>query len=186
MICSEPFPEIYTWLKTLGQDVFGNAPFKLVWSEDETELRHGTFSDFDNLIFLRTVTETRRTKKYPYIKERWILEKYFPAEKTFNLELPESRNGCYEPFFVFESGKGDYLLPTIKVVEFIVNMASGKTRKMTPGERLALHEKAEDKEVQDFADSLDCSPIQNALHMKQGVGYSATEEQILMRRMGLR
>lgn len=164
---------INKWLSKQGKSAALDPLFRLVWSNNEIELRHGTFNDFYGNLFIRQVTEVRETKKYPYIRDRWVLERFVPPEQAFCSELPNSINGSYEPFFVFESKSGIYLQPTLKVVEFIVSAANRmQSEKITPQERLNMLERKEDREIADFMDQIDTSPIQNALHMKEAVGYT--------------
>jgi hypothetical protein len=163
---------INKWLKTQGLTPFGEPIFRLIWSDESFEYRRGTFNDFYESIYLRTVTETRKVPKYNYIFERWVLEIWSPATSP---ELPESlERGSYEPFFVFEDKDGNYLPPAFKAVQFIIN-ASQQVRS-TPLTRASdlITEASlkEDKEVQHFMDQIDTSPISNALHMREGLGYT--------------
>ena len=162
--------EIHNFIKKFGQHTTGYDWFRLTWSTTATEKRFGKFRDFnDEGLFLREVTELRETRKYNYIHDRWILERYVTPENAFNMEIPESVMGTYEPVYVFESASGEYLIPTLKVVEFIMNFSMGDRRVMNATERKTLAELAEDKEVKEFIDSLDCSLIQNALHLREAV-----------------
>jgi hypothetical protein len=158
-------------IKTHGFNPVGNPLFQIVWSEKATEMRQGIFNDFYNDIFIRQFTGVREVKKYSYIHERWILERWFPPEVCQNSELPMSYQGSYECIHVFENSKGEYVVPTIKIVSFLIDMANRPVR-MTPEERRDIYLKMEDQEVQEFIESLEISPIANALHMKQGTGYT--------------
>ena len=112
---------IDTWLKKQGKTPVGDPIFRMIWSTTATEVRHGTFNEFSGTLFVRQVTETRETRKYNYIHDRWILEKWIPPEKSLIRELPLSYQGSYEPIFVFEDKDGNFLEPNIKVVEFIID-----------------------------------------------------------------
>ncbi|MFI5420539.1 MAG: hypothetical protein ACHQ1H_06190 [Nitrososphaerales archaeon] len=159
------------FLKKQGKVPSGAPLFKLVWSNSETELRSGTFEDYTTGgLFIRTFVGTRRVLKYNYIIDRWILEKWFPPELTISHELPDSKNGSYEPLYVFEDKKGNYLPPNLKALNFLIEQTRQPNRS-TPEQLInALLEK-EEKEVKEIEDSLDLSPIQNALHMGEGTGY---------------
>jgi hypothetical protein len=167
------FKIINNWLRTFGRNEKGEPLFKLVWSDNETELRYGTFSDFHDSIFLREVTETRRVQKYNYISERWVLEKWLPL---VNREVPESaENGMYEPFWVFQDRAGNYLQPTMKAVQFLIEFCDkvGRVPSSTRAAELKQEdEEAFEKEISRFQDELDCSPMLNALSLNDGVGYS--------------
>jgi hypothetical protein len=164
-----PDPTIKQFLDNFQKNLRGEPIFRLIWSEDSFEVRRGVFNDYNGLIFLRTEAAVRRVPKYNYIKDRWILEKWVSPEECFTPELPESTQGSYEPCFVFEDAKRNPLPVTRKVVEFLVNWANGKVRSMSNSERKTLESSIEEKEIQDFMDALEVSPITNALHMKEGV-----------------
>lgn len=143
--------------------VDGNPIYRLVWSNDMTEKRFGEFSDFYNDVFLRTVTETREVPKYSYIDDRWILEMLILGTG-------------YEPLFTFESAKGEFLHPTLKICLFLVEqnerMRLDRPSPLSRAAELREQERVrEDREVQDFMDQIDSSPIQNALHLREGIGY---------------
>lgn len=110
-----------TWLSRQEKLVDGRPVFRLTWSTTASEVRHGTFNDFsDSGLFIRQITETRETRKYNYVKDRWILERWTPPDRVSSQELPMSFNGTYEPIFVFEGSNGEALPVTLKVVEFII------------------------------------------------------------------
>jgi hypothetical protein len=155
-----------------GTDIFGHAFFRVVWSEDMTEIRFGKFNEFVGDRFIRTVTGNHRVRKYNYIHSRWILEKYFPPEVAFNEMIPESREGSYEPIFVFEDKDANPLPITLRVLDLLCSASSGKLRKADATEMRAFHEKLEQKEIQDFIDSIDTSPLQSLLHSREAIGYT--------------
>ena len=96
--------------------------FKLVWSNDERELRIGTYNTFDiHGNFIKQETKPENSLKYSWIKERWILEQWAPPEVCLNPELPDSINGSFEPIYVFEDKFGRALPLNGRVVEIIIN-----------------------------------------------------------------
>jgi hypothetical protein len=106
-------------VKLHGVDASGRPRYRLVWSDDCLEYRNGVFNDFYHDLFLRQVEEVRETKKYPYIKERWILEKlFFPKEP--NPELPGIEKGYYELAWVLQDKSGNYLRPNLRAIEFFI------------------------------------------------------------------
>lgn len=163
---------IDNWLSKQERTLQGEPIYRLVFSDTQTEIRVGVFNDYTGNILLRRTAEARETKKYPFINSRYVLEKWFPPEYIFTPEVPMTVNGSYEPFFVFEDSKGNYLEPTLKVVEFIVGATRNPGKKITPGDRAAQYALSEEREVQAFMDLLECSPVTNALHMKEAVGYT--------------
>jgi hypothetical protein len=94
--------------------------FKLVWSDDQYELRTGNFREFLGDIFVREVKKTERTLKYNYLSEMWILEQWFPPDVSFNEELPESIHGSFEPLYVFADKNNTPLPLKLDVVQFII------------------------------------------------------------------
>jgi hypothetical protein len=160
------------FLDRQGRNLQDLPNWKLVWSEDAMELRKGEFSEFLGSVFLRTVRDVRWVRKYSYIKDRWILERWFPPEICYTDELPNSVQGSYEPVFVYEDKNGLALPVTIKSLEHIIG-AANRPRKVSAEQRELeiMNEltKAEDQEVKDFEDSIDASPIASLLHTKEGI-----------------
>jgi hypothetical protein len=147
--------------------------FRLVWADDQREWRTGTFNEYSGPIFLRTFTGTRLTKKYFNIHERWILEQRFPPTMAFDPSLPNSRQGSYECIYVFESGKGDSLPLSLRVVDLIVSIKLN--RKPTKQQiHDAIAEQMAKSEVDDYFESelANMSVIGNALRMREAVGYN--------------
>ena len=141
-----------------------------------TEKRFGHFQDFYGDLFVRAYDGIRECRKYNYIKDRWILEKFTPG---YNPEIQDDYGGTYEPFFVFESAKGEYLPPTIKVVQFIVYMARHRVV-TTAAERKEIMEAAEEQELKEFLGKLEevgRSPIESLLETGEGVSlYTPSKE----------
>lgn len=151
----------------------GKSPlYKLVWSNSELELRHGTFREFHDDVFIREVTETRWTRKYWYINERWILERWIPPELVAsNKELVLASQGSYEPIYTFEDSKRFYLEPNIKVLNFILDQAE-KHHHITKEEIMNELKDKEEKEVLAFMEAMDYqSDIGAALSLGEGIGY---------------
>jgi hypothetical protein len=111
---------INKWLKQeFGKQIDGRPNWRIIWSEDEREVRKGTFTDWYGHIIVRTVREIRNLRKYEYHpdwRERWILEKLI-----FGVPNPEIFNqhaGSYEPIYVFRDHRDKYIRPTMKGVQF--------------------------------------------------------------------
>jgi len=97
--------------------------FRLVWSDDEYELRKGTFGRFYGGEKISEYEAVEYRPKYSWLKERWVLEQWFGPQVTYMKELPESKSGSYEPIYVFESHAGSPLPLNLEVVAFIVKNA---------------------------------------------------------------
>jgi hypothetical protein len=88
-----------------------------------------------------------------------------------NPEIPESQWGSYEPIYVFQDKNGKALELNLKVCEFIVSRAEKPTH-ITAEERVQELLDKEDAEVKFYEDYLEVSPITNALHLGEAVGYT--------------
>jgi len=124
---------INKWLKgQYGSDLLNRPIFRIVWSEDELEKRAGTFEDFYGSILCRTWKGVRECKKYgaATYKERFILEKLIFG--IDNQEIwGETKNGTYEPVWVFRGPGDTYQVPTLKATEFVLRMLLGDKEKRT-------------------------------------------------------
>lgn len=106
----------------------GRPIYRIVWSDDQLEMRKGTYSDWYGHIFIREVKNiTRLVKKYWYFdKPSWVLEKlsFYASNaqmKEVLDELVEARNGSYEPVYRFYRESTKQNLPVnMRVVDFIV------------------------------------------------------------------
>lgn len=133
----------------------GHKIFRLVWSESTFENRYGTFREFtEGGLFIREVTETRRTRKYNYIHNRWIFEMWAPGNLTANRELPDAANGDYVPVYVFEDRGGNYLPPNEKVVRFLIAALHGKIKR----DEIPSREYLEEREIQKTMETMDDHP----------------------------
>lgn len=91
--------------------------YRVVWSDDQTEKRHGIFEDYYSGIFVRQVEETREVRKYPYIHERYVLERCFGVPEQ-NEEL--TTKTTYEPIWTFQGKRGEFLLPIVDACWWII------------------------------------------------------------------
>lgn len=142
------------YLNTQERTITGKPIYRIVWSETILENRHGIFRDYveGTNILIREVDDIRLVKKYSYIRERWVLEKWADGKVAFNKELPDSINGDYIPVYVFEDGKGKYLPPNRKVVDFILAYFRGNvTKDGIPSE--AYLEEQETRRIEDELDN---------------------------------
>lgn len=117
--------------ETYGLESSINEPmFRVVFSDEQREKRLGTYNDFTKSgIFIRTVTEVREVPKYQWIKSRWILERLVVVPEVNMIELPTTKLS-YEPLWIFETQRGEYLPPKFEVAKIVVDTmyaALGKT-----------------------------------------------------------
>lgn len=92
--------------------------YRVVFSDNEFEMRKGDFDIYHRDIFLRTEHTTRKVKKYSYIKSKFLIEKWVPAMLNPNTEEIKDYNN-YEPMYVFEDKDGNYLRPIWRVADTV-------------------------------------------------------------------
>lgn len=120
---SVPVDAINNFLKNYGS-YDGKVKFRLVWANDQTEKRLGTFTDYlpGTDIFLREVTEVREIKKYrePNFKDTYVIEKLVP-----NYHKAISGRLSYEPIWSYDIRLNDGSIkhPTFEAVQFFMRMA---------------------------------------------------------------
>jgi len=126
------------------RDFYGMSPldgtkakYRVIWSTGLTEKRHGEFNDYYGNIFIRSVIATREVPKYPYDKNRWVLERYIRTGDNPELEGTDH----YEPIWTFKSANGGFLPLNWKAIEIIVNSLENPL-KVNP---VAVLEEAENK-----------------------------------------
>jgi hypothetical protein len=101
--------------------VTGKPMWRIVWSDDEFEVRYGVWSDFSPAgILLRQVQEARKVPKYSYIHERYVLEHLVGVPQINAGELPTVRMS-YEPIRTFQDKNGDFLPPNLLAAKLIIN-----------------------------------------------------------------
>lgn len=90
--------------------------FRLMWSEDILEKRWMTHTD-EGMQLLHP--EVREVPKYRhYIKDRYILEGLTVVPKFVETDLIEEIS--YEPLWTFETGNGEFLIPTWPAIHHIL------------------------------------------------------------------
>lgn len=112
--------EINDWLKrTYGCNDAGDPHFRVVFSDNQIESRWGHYNEYCGSIFLREFVGVREVPKYPWVKHKWILERWIPPTLAYTHEIPATRNGSYEPVQVFERD-GNPVPVTRQILEQIV------------------------------------------------------------------
>lgn len=172
--------EINKRLKIYGSNDYGDPNFRVVFTDDETERRKGTFTDYHNNIFVRTVSEIREVPKYPWLKARFIIERWASGDKAYHPDLVTIKNGVYICIYVFQSSKdGSYLPPLWKVTEIIVDAVLHPARGSEIKSRdIAIEEVTKEKEIVEIQEGLaiqsENSKIKDRLSSRESasVGYS--------------
>lgn len=104
------------YLRELYGETDGKAHFRITWSEDEIEKRITQFTK-DGLQLLRP--EVRELPKYrQWIQAKYLIEKLTVVPQFIETDLVESLS--YEPLFVFENGKGDFMPPRLDVAKIAI------------------------------------------------------------------
>jgi len=155
------FESINKWLKeTGGQTPSGGQIFRLVHSAQQTEIRFGEFHDFSTGgILLRTFRGSREVKKYDYFTPCYVLERWIPPEMLENTnELPNWRQGSYEPFWVFLDKDDKPIDPNMEVVQFMIHFHFNP-RKKTPEQIMSHHEKVRQQLIDQYADQIDINQL---------------------------
>jgi hypothetical protein len=111
--------------------VTGKPMWRVVWSEDQFEYRHGTYVDYDRSgCCLREVTETRYAPKYSqWIRNKHVLERLVVIPEINAGDLPATKLS-YEPVYPFETNSGQYLPPRLDACQFVIETvlsAQGKS-----------------------------------------------------------
>jgi len=113
-------------LETLNQrlvDHFGidsdtaRPMFRIVWANDQLEKR--MVSELDSGIAL-LFPEVREVKKYPYLKDLYVLERLVVIPEVNAHELPTQKLS-YEPIFAYRKNNGDPIPPMWEGTKFIVD-----------------------------------------------------------------
>ena len=158
------------WLETKGKSPDGKILYRLVWSDSIFENRLGTFNDFtESGLFVRQITEVRRVRKYSYIHERYIFEKWAPGNMTASRELPDAFSGDYIPVYIFEDREGKYLPPTEKSIEFILNFMNGRITK----DRVLSEEEIDNKGIAHEVEKMDTHPMfATSGESRDSIGYT--------------
>lgn len=106
----------------------GRPIYRIVWSDEQLEMRRGTYTDWYGHILIREEHNiVREVKKYWYFdKPSWVLEKlvFFAGReelKEVTKELVNSYNGSYETIYRFYRSSTKQNLPVIPhIVDFII------------------------------------------------------------------
>lgn len=168
--------------ETYGRSDDGRPFFRISWSDSQTEKRFGTFREWlgtgPGAIFLREYTGVSERRKYPDIRERWVLEKLiFPS--SLGIHDWDLINGSYEPIWTFEGPGGSYQKPEWWACEMICKIAIyGPAAKITQADEEEIEQKAFDKAVAHNLDILqnDEPDLVNAMRHGEAIVVPTTFE----------
>lgn len=125
-----------------GKSLDGRPNFRIMWSTNEKETRIGDYNVFYGKIFIRREPGAKVVAKYPFNKDRWVLERLIYER---NPEILSSENGTYEPLYFFEDSEHNPLPVIWNAVEYAVTT-------VLFGEKTKVHKSGEaeeaDKEVE--------------------------------------
>ena len=137
----------------------GRPIYRVAWSDDQLEIRCGTFTDWYGPILIRQEHKAvREIKKYWYFpKPYWVLEKLsfingYKALKDIVEELVDARNGTYEPIHVFRDASDNATPVSLAVVNIILHTLHNPLKKMTESDFAEIERIEEEREVQHFED----------------------------------
>lgn len=141
-----------TLAQTYGKYIDGRPKWRVIWSDDEIEKRLVEKETFSGTIYIGMAAEMEVTKKYSYIRERWILEKLIFSPIP---QIVDSERGHYEPYWVFQDKHGNYLKPLWRIVEILVNFAiTKKVERKNVVISMNDEKREQDLEIRKFMDEL--------------------------------
>jgi len=142
-------------LRNFGLNEYGESIFRCVFSDDQVEKRKGEFNEFYGSLFVRRVKGVKEVRKYPWIKRKWIIERWASGKLAYHPDLETDKNGVYICVYVYQDVNGNYLPPLLKVALIVVNQLLNPRSK---SEALAQDEeqlkKEEELEVQKIEEEL--------------------------------
>jgi len=101
-----------------GQADDGQAIFRIVWSEDQYEMRKTKYTDSGLELLQEEIRELPKYKQW--IHNKYILERLVAIPEINNGELA-GRKISYEPLHVFEDKFGYPLPPKFEISKFIID-----------------------------------------------------------------
>lgn len=137
-----------------GRELDGRQRYRVVWSTTQLETRVGEFNEFYGDIFLRKFVGIKEVPKYPYDKDRWVIERLFYIK---NPEILAEKPGSYEPIYVLKGPTGEFLPLNWKVVDLVVNYAEKKPMgiHLTDSDFDEMEAKEKEADARYFEDVLD-------------------------------
>lgn len=130
--------------KVYGKNLKGEPIFRISFSDTQIEKRFGKFAEFSGPIFLREFCGLREVPKYPYLKAKYVLERWMPPSLAHTHEIPGTSEGSYEPVYVYQTADGEALSPIEIVAHKIIQQLFNP---ILPGDRQSRIKTEEDKFV---------------------------------------
>ena len=142
-------------LGVYGVNSYNEPVFRVVFSDDQTEKRNGVFNEYFGSIFVRQVRGVKEVQKYPWIKRKWILERWAPGELSYHPSLVTDKNGVYICVYVFQDANGNYLPPIWRAAEIVVkHLLNPRTKSRALAEDREQLEREEKEEVNRIVEEL--------------------------------
>lgn len=124
-------------LKIYGFNIYDDPIFRVVFSDDEREVRRTKIKG-----------EVAEIWKYPWIKSKWILERWASGELSYHPSLITFKDGVYICVYVFQDKDQNYLPPLWDVTEIVVrNLLHPRTKSEALSQDKEIEEKNEEKEI---------------------------------------
>ena len=95
----------------------GQPIFRIVWANDQTEKRLVQETDYGLQLLY---PEVREVKKYPYLKDFYVLERLVVVPEIDLDELPTSKLS-YEPLWTYCNDKRESVPPIWDATKFVVD-----------------------------------------------------------------
>ncbi len=95
----------------------GQPIFRIVWADDQTEMRLVATLDSGIEMLYPAV---REVKKYPFIRHLYLLERLVLVPDINKEELPAVKMS-YEPVWVYKSQNGEALPPIWDATKFVID-----------------------------------------------------------------
>lgn len=101
-----------------GADSDTNQPmFRIVWANDQLEKRLTEYTEKGTALLYPIVMEM---KKYPYLKDTYVLEQLVVVPEMNMKELPASKLS-YEPIWAYRDGDDNPLPPIWPATKFVID-----------------------------------------------------------------
>lgn len=158
-------------IKIHGTNQYGDPIFRVVFSDDQLEKRY--ISLFNAIM---------EVKKYPWIRSKWILERWAPGELSYHSSLFTDKDGVYICVYTFQDANRNYLPPLLKVCEIVIKHLLNPRSKSQALAEDRIKEEMEDKlEVEKIETELKVQSDEHATKDRKsqressGVGYTKKE-----------
>lgn len=148
--------------------ITGDPIWRVVWSETQFEKR---LMDVTDTGIILLVPEVRLVPKYrQWIKEKYVLERLVQVPDVNRKELGGIKVS-YEPLFVFETKKGNYLPPRIDVAKIVIDSVYAAQGKTSLAKYTEDPDEEKRKSIEEIYEYLygDETDVTDALRHKEGV-----------------